>query len=154
MRPRMLQTRRNCGGWNWSSCYFPALQNPRYWALPLGRHFAISQVSQYSICIKMSGAENQLAVHDVVFPENGVVDNLSDAVSKVSLRADRPSSQSPESVTDSLAKDKNEIHSRPFVMYSRPHLLFLHKSPLVCPPAGMPALKDWFGFVLSLTHSN
>ncbi|KAG0709037.1 hypothetical protein DFH29DRAFT_890248 [Suillus ampliporus] len=93
----------------------------------------------------MSGAENQVAVQDVVFPENGVVDNLSNALSKVSLRPDHTSSKSPESVTDSLAKDKNDTHSRPFVMYSRPHLLLLHKSPLVCPPAGMPPLKDWFG---------
>jgi hypothetical protein len=99
----------------------------------------------------MSGAENQVAVHDVVFPKNGVVDNLSDAVSKVSPQPDQASSQSPEFITDTLAKDKNEISSRPFVMYSRPHLLFLHKSPLVCPPTGMPALKDWFGFVLCLT---
>lgn len=102
----------------------------------------------------MSGTENQVAVYDVVFPENGLVDNLSDAVSKVSLRPDKLSSQSPKSVTDSLAKDKNDTYSRPFVMYSRPHLLLLHKSPLVCPPAGMPALKDWFGFVLYLTPRN
>ncbi|KAG1757400.1 hypothetical protein EDB19DRAFT_1657283 [Suillus lakei] len=93
----------------------------------------------------MSGVENQVAVHDVVFPEDGAVDNLSDAVAKVSLRPDNSSSQSSESVTDSLNKDENDIHTRPFVMYSRPHLLLLHKSPLVCTPAGMPALKDWFG---------
>ncbi|OJA10762.1 hypothetical protein AZE42_00328 [Rhizopogon vesiculosus] len=93
----------------------------------------------------MSGAENPVVVHDAVFPENDAVDNISDAVSKVSLRGDQQSSQSPESVTDSLAIDKNEIYSRPFVMYSRPRLLFLHKSPLVCPPTGMPPLKDWFG---------
>lgn len=93
----------------------------------------------------MSGVENQVAVHDVVLPENGAVDNLSDTVAKVSLRPDNPSSQSPEPVADSLTKDKNDIHSRPFVMYSRPHLLLLHKSPLVCTPTGMPALKDWFG---------
>ncbi|KAG6381329.1 hypothetical protein JVT61DRAFT_5739 [Boletus reticuloceps] len=36
-------------------------------------------------------------------------------------------------------------NSRPFIMYSRPQLLFLHKSPLVQLPNGMPALKDWFG---------
>ena len=100
----------------------------------------------------MSGAENQVAVQDVVFPENDLVDNLSDAVSNVSLRPDQTSSQSPESATDSVAKDTNETYSRPFVIYSRSHLLFLHKSPLVCPPTGMPALKDWFGFVLCFTH--
>ncbi|KAG1867883.1 hypothetical protein DFJ58DRAFT_768226 [Suillus subalutaceus] len=94
----------------------------------------------------MSGVENQVAVHDVVFPEDGAIDNLSDAMAKVSLRPDKnSSSQSPESVADSLNKDKNDIHGRPFVMYSRLHLLLLHKSPLVCTPTGMPALKDWFG---------
>ena len=41
----------------------------------------------------------------------------------------------------------NHTVLRPFVMYSRPELLFLHKSPLVQLPNGMPALKDWFGFV-------
>ncbi|KAG2117775.1 uncharacterized protein F5147DRAFT_247853 [Suillus discolor] len=93
----------------------------------------------------MSGVENQVASHDVVFAEDGTIDNLSDAVAKVSLRPDNSSSQSPESPTDTLNKDKNDIHSRPFVMYSRLHLLLLHKSPLVCTPTGMPALKDWFG---------
>ncbi|KAG8219944.1 hypothetical protein J3R82DRAFT_949 [Butyriboletus roseoflavus] len=41
--------------------------------------------------------------------------------------------------------------SGPFIMYSRSQLLFLHKSPLVQLPCGMPALKDWFGSVLTPT---
>ncbi|KAG9314512.1 hypothetical protein JVU11DRAFT_5309 [Chiua virens] len=40
---------------------------------------------------------------------------------------------------------QNHPDSRPFIMYSRSQLLFLHKSPLVQLPNGMPALKDWFG---------
>lgn len=36
---------------------------------------------------------------------------------------------------------------RPFRRYSRRTLVALSKSPLVAPPAGMPALKDWFGYV-------
>ena len=123
--------------------------SPRCWHCHWGDVLLSHKSLQHLIHTTMSGAENQVTVHDVA--ENGVVDNLSDAVSKVSLRPDHSSSQPPESVTDSLAKDKNEIHSRPFVMYSRPHLLLLHKSPLVCLPTGMPALKDWFGCVPCLT---
>jgi hypothetical protein len=107
---------------------------------------------QHFIYTTMSGVENQVAVHDVVFPEDGTIDNLSDAMAKVSLRPDNSSSQSPESITDSLNKDKNDVHGRPFVMYSRLQLLLLHKSPLVCTPTGMPALKDWFGFVPCPIH--
>lgn len=122
-------------------------------ALLLGFCFSHKSLQslQYSIYTTMSGVENQVASHDAVFAEDGTIDNLSDAVAKVSLRPDNSSSQSPESVTDTLNKDKNDIHSRPFVMYSRLHLLLLHKSPLVCTPTGMPALKDWFGFVSCLT---
>lgn len=36
---------------------------------------------------------------------------------------------------------------RPFRRYSRRTLVALSKSPLVVIPAGMPALKDWFGCV-------
>jgi hypothetical protein len=31
--------------------------------------------------------------------------------------------------------------------YTRDELFHLKKSPLVAPPAGMPARKDWFGYV-------
>jgi hypothetical protein len=31
--------------------------------------------------------------------------------------------------------------------YTREELFHLKKSPLVAPPAGMPARKDWFGYV-------
>jgi hypothetical protein len=37
---------------------------------------------------------------------------------------------------------------RPFRRYSRRALVALAKSPLVAPPPGMPALKDWFGCVV------
>ena len=37
---------------------------------------------------------------------------------------------------------------RPFRRYSRRTLVALAKSPLVAPPPGMPALKDWFGCVV------
>lgn len=130
---------------------FSALQ-VRVAGIAIGATFYFShKFLQHFIYTAMSGAENQVAVHDVVFPEDVNIDNLSDAVAKVSLQPDNSSSQSPESVTDTSNKDNNDIHIRPFVMYSRHHLLLLHKSPLVCTPTGMPALKDWFGFVLCLT---
>lgn len=31
------------------------------------------------------------------------------------------------------------------IVYTRPQLVHLSKSPLVAPPQGMPDLKDWFG---------
>jgi hypothetical protein len=120
--------------------------------IAIGATFYFSHKSlHHFIYTAMSGAENQVAVQDVVFQEDANIDNLSDAVAKVSLQPDNSSSQSPESVTDTSNKDNNDIHSRPFVMYSRHHLLLLHKSPLVCAPTGMPALKDWFGFVPCFT---
>ncbi|KAI9572813.1 hypothetical protein HD554DRAFT_2326246 [Boletus coccyginus] len=64
---------------------------------------------------------------------------VADSLASLAIQHNSPVSQhSPESP---------QIHpdSRPFIMYSRPQLLFLHKSPLVQPPCGMPALKDWFG---------
>ncbi|KDN50073.1 hypothetical protein RSAG8_01409, partial [Rhizoctonia solani AG-8 WAC10335] len=36
-------------------------------------------------------------------------------------------------------------NTRPFIRYTRAHLLYLSKSPLVTVPNGMPHFKDWFG---------
>lgn len=60
----------------------------------------------------------------------------------------QPRNSSPIS-QDSPQSPQNLPDSRPFIMYSCSQLLFLHKSPLVQLPYGMPALKDWFGFVLA-----
>ncbi|KIK71190.1 hypothetical protein GYMLUDRAFT_33330 [Collybiopsis luxurians FD-317 M1] len=41
--------------------------------------------------------------------------------------------------------DSQSSSSRSLRIYSRPQLLALSKSPLVCIPPNMPELKDWFG---------
>ncbi|KAF8559241.1 hypothetical protein OG21DRAFT_1503146 [Imleria badia] len=66
---------------------------------------------------------------------------VADGLANLAIQQNSPSPASQ------LSPDSPQIHplSRPFVMYSRPQLLFLHKSPLVQLPCGMPALKDWFG---------
>jgi hypothetical protein len=40
-----------------------------------------------------------------------------------------------------------EAISRPLTIYTRAQILFLHESPLVKPPSGMPPLREWFGCV-------
>ena len=48
-----------------------------------------------------------------------------------------------------LSEDKNTEHpARTLVIYLRPQILKLSKSPLVKPPCGMPSLKEWFGSVI------
>jgi len=42
---------------------------------------------------------------------------------------------------------------KPFRRYSRRALVALSKSPLVAPPPGMPALKDWFGCVVFISDA-
>lgn len=48
---------------------------------------------------------------------------------------------------DTLETNTMGQPTRRLVIYPRPHLLNLHKSPLVKPPDDMPVLKDWFGYV-------
>jgi hypothetical protein len=61
-------------------------------------------------------------------------DNLLDAMQNLAL--------SPSTATDTTSSD----NSRPFISYTQAQILFLHKSPLVSPPQGMPVFKDWFGY--------
>jgi hypothetical protein len=64
--------------------------------------------------------------------------------------ADLSTENSNETPTDSAADSTTasaELSARPAYVYTRPQLVFLHKSPLVTTPTGMPALKDWFGYV-------
>ncbi|KII93485.1 hypothetical protein PLICRDRAFT_35702 [Plicaturopsis crispa FD-325 SS-3] len=69
------------------------------------------------------------------------VDGPASAVEDIALQDDAPSSsRNPSSDTP-----KTENSSRPLYIYTRAQALYLHKSPLVKPPEGMPALKDWFG---------
>ncbi|GBE78384.1 hypothetical protein SCP_0112690 [Sparassis crispa] len=63
-----------------------------------------------------------------------VVDDLVEGVAGVVL-------QDPQPDTD----DKIDTPPRPLRVYTRSQVLYLHKSPLVKPPDGMPPLKDWFG---------
>ncbi|KAH7921806.1 hypothetical protein BV22DRAFT_1095867 [Leucogyrophana mollusca] len=89
----------------------------------------------------MSVVEPQMAPPDSLPVENGPVDSITDALAKVAIQPDDPSSESARDID----RQKNDPKSRPLVIYTRPQLLYLHKSPLVKLPAGMPALKDWFG---------
>ena len=71
-------------------------------------------------------------------PKDAAVPDLVASVSKVQLDDEH----------DILPE--NNSHSQPtrtLVIYPRSHALKLYKSPLVKPPNGMPALKDWFGYV-------
>lgn len=72
-------------------------------------------------------------------PKNIAIDNMTDTLSKVQM----------DDENDDPFTSKSPNHTpRKLVIYPRPHLLMLHKSPLVKPPEDMPALKDWFGYVL------
>ncbi|KAL0950976.1 hypothetical protein HGRIS_007724 [Hohenbuehelia grisea] len=42
-------------------------------------------------------------------------------------------------------KDTGTPLARPMIIYTRAQIVYLHKSPLVRPPEGMPELNDWFG---------
>ncbi|KAI0068467.1 hypothetical protein BV25DRAFT_1987241, partial [Artomyces pyxidatus] len=70
---------------------------------------------------------------------DGAVDKVADALQKASLQ-----SGSHPDEGDAL-KDGSPASPRPFRSYTQAEVLFLRKSPLVRPPQGMPALKDWFG---------
>ena len=70
---------------------------------------------------------------------DGVADKVADAMEKVSI-------QDEQHTHESLSGGPPQP-VRPFITYSRPQCLALHKSPLVRLPDGMPPLKDWFGYV-------
>lgn len=63
--------------------------------------------------------------------------SIVDAMEKAQLQA-------PQSSEETLPDP-----SRPFILYTRSQALLLSKSPLVKPPDGMPALKEWFGYVMT-----
>lgn len=74
-------------------------------------------------------------------PKTGAINDLVDSMSKINIADDI-------SETDKPLDNKNDEHpARTLLIYSRPQMLKLCKSPLVKPPDGMPALKDWFGCV-------
>jgi hypothetical protein len=71
-------------------------------------------------------------------PQNRTND-LVDSVAIVKLSDDQEES-------DDIPDKRNiEQLARRLVIYLRPQMLKLSKSPLVKPPDGMPTLKDWFG---------
>ncbi|THH20224.1 hypothetical protein EW146_g1089 [Bondarzewia mesenterica] len=82
---------------------------------------------------------NVAAVSDSSSPDTGddAVDKVVDAIEKVSIQTEQHPHEPPQ--------DSSSEPIRPFIRYDRALVLALHKSPLVKPPDGMPALKDWFG---------
>lgn len=71
-------------------------------------------------------------------PENGTTVDLVGAMSQVNL--------DHEQNTDTpLDHESIKPPPRPLHIYTRADMLKIHQSPLVKPPEGMPALKDWFG---------
>jgi len=72
-------------------------------------------------------------------PQPAVADVISDSLSNLAL-------QSHDLPKEPPLQPQNDPTPRPLIMYSRSQLLFLHKSPLVKIPNGMPAFKDWFGY--------
>jgi zinc finger CCCH domain-containing protein 13 len=65
--------------------------------------------------------------------------DLAHSMSKVNLDDEHEE-------TVPLDKRNTEQSARHLVIYPRLQVLKLSKSPLVKPPEGMPALKDWFGY--------
>ncbi|KIK94862.1 hypothetical protein PAXRUDRAFT_827562 [Paxillus rubicundulus Ve08.2h10] len=88
----------------------------------------------------MSSSDNVVTSQDPRTQYTTAVEAISDSLANVSIQGDNTSNSqySPMSL-------QNNSESRPFIVYARSQLLFLHKSPLVRLPSGMPALKDWFG---------
>lgn len=78
-------------------------------------------------------------------PESTTADKLADALAKVEIESQDSSL---------LVNDEKEQQQppRPLHIYSRIDALNLSKSPLVTLPEGMPALKDWFGYVKFATY--
>lgn len=102
---------------------------------------------------------------DVIFSRNSSnMPALSSSSSALPSSADSPdhvqeiSYYPPDSANPSPMQTRKSGHSqsngtptkRPCgPCYTREELLHLKKSPLVAPPPGMPARKDWFGYVLA-----
>ena len=86
----------------------------------------------------MSSSDN------VPLPQSSPVLVVSDRLANFAI-------QSHDSSPVSQDPPQNCSDSRSFIMYCRSQLLFLVKSPLVRLPYGMPALRDWFGSVLTST---
>lgn len=85
----------------------------------------------------MAPAENGTPKHGSSSPAaaDSLTNNIVDSLEKVQLQAPQTSeANAPDPI-------------RPFIVYTRPEALHISKSPLVKPPDGMPALKDWFGYV-------
>jgi hypothetical protein len=72
-------------------------------------------------------------------PKNGAND-LVGSMSKFSLNDEHDENDL------TLNKGNTEQPARLLVIYPRPQMLKLSKSPLVKLPGGMPTLKDWFGY--------
>ena len=70
--------------------------------------------------------------------ENESPDQLADAVAGLAIQDDQ---RSPEQAQGTQQPEAQ----RPLRIYTRKQLLYLHASPLVQLPPGMPELKDWFG---------
>lgn len=71
--------------------------------------------------------------------------------SKTSPSQNGPSPSNPSPTALDVASPSPFPALRPFRRYSRRALVALSKSPLVAPPPGMPALKDWFGCVVFIS---
>ncbi|KAF9061557.1 hypothetical protein BDP27DRAFT_328753 [Rhodocollybia butyracea] len=84
--------------------------------------------------VPVDAQQDELATTDNVASESELSQNLE---------------QSPSNVDKEPAQDDD---SRSLRIYSRPQLLALSKSPLVCVPPDMPELKEWFGFVMSFAE--
>lgn len=70
-------------------------------------------------------------------------DATTDTVAATSVVAqDEPSCEASEGITEKVMPPP-----RPLMIYTRPQILLLHRSPLVKPPLDMPSLRDWFGLV-------
>ncbi|KAG1716576.1 hypothetical protein ID866_628 [Astraeus odoratus] len=99
----------------------------------------------------MSSAENEHTPIDLSLPSTAAVDAISDGLSVVTLETG--DLVNPKGPPPSSPPVQSVPPFRPFIAYSRSQLLFLHKSPLVKVPNGMPALKDWFGYATSSPHT-
>lgn len=71
-------------------------------------------------------------------PENGVTDDLVGAMSQVNLDHE-------QNADTTLDNEPTHTPPRALHIYTRSDMLKICQSPLVKPPEGMPALKDWFG---------
>ena len=73
-------------------------------------------------------------------PKNGANTDIVDRMCRVNL------DDEDQELHDTVDRQDTEQPGRRLVVYPRPHMLRLSKSPLVKPPEGMPSLKDWFGY--------